>query len=140
MNKTKFALTAIIVGISALFIGKAIWPPAAELPEPTATQFLFFAFLALVEALFFGLGVAFVIFGMPYLKAASPKNQKKMLPSFISIAWLLLSWWPHDNLHFHIGEDLQGILYIDYGFHLTVIIASLILARHFFLLLKMAGK
>ena len=132
-TKTKFLIITFAVGIPALLIGRIIWPPAVGAPTPTAVQFAFFAFLGIVEALFFGLGVAFVALGAPYLKRLSAEVRKEMFAPFISLSWLLISWWPHDNLHIHTGEDLQAILYIDYGFHLTVIIASLILARYFFL-------
>lgn len=58
--------------------------------------------------------------------------------AYLSLSWLLISWWPHDNLHLHNGMNLQGLLYIEYGFHLTLIIASLILARAFVQTLKTA--
>ncbi len=129
---TQAALTTFAVGIPAFFMGRAIWPPAAGLPEPTAGQLPFFVFLAAVEALFFGLGVAFIALGAPLLKKLPAQERGKTVAAFVSLAWLLVSWWPHGNLHIHMGEDVQGILYIDYGFHLTVIIASLVLARYFF--------
>ena len=49
----------------------------------------------------------------------------------------MVSWWPHDNLHIHNGNDLQGLLYIEYGFHVTLIIAASVLA---FSLLTMLGS
>ncbi len=55
---------------------------------------------------------------------------------FIALPWMLVSWWPHDNLHVHNGMNLQGLLYIEYGFHLTLIIASLILTYGFLTSLK----
>ena len=47
---------------------------------------------------------------------------------YLSIGWFLVSWWPHDNLHIHNGMDMQGLLYIEYSFHVTLIIAALVLA------------
>jgi len=51
---------------------------------------------------------------------------------YLSIGWLMVSWWPHLNLHRHNeGGNLQGLLYIDYGFHVPLMIAALILAYSF---------
>ncbi|HEV8224498.1 MAG TPA: hypothetical protein VGP74_04510, partial [Rubrobacteraceae bacterium] len=50
--------------------------------------------------------------------------------------WFLVSWWPHDNLHIHNGEDLQGLLYIEYGFHVTLMLAGIVLAYSLLTMLK----
>ena len=47
------------------------------------------------------------------------------------MVWLLVSWWPHDNSHIHNGFDPAGLLIIDLTFHLTIILASLILTFYF---------
>ena len=54
---------------------------------------------------------------------------------FLCIIWLLISWWPHDNLHKHNGLNLQGLLFIEYGFHVTLMIVGAILALCFVRLL-----
>lgn len=44
----------------------------------------------------------------------------------------MVYWWPHLNLHRHDEADnLQGLLYIDYGFHVPLLIAAIILAYSF---------
>jgi hypothetical protein len=50
---------------------------------------------------------------------------------YLSIGWLLVSWWPHDNLHMHVGEDPQGLLFLTYGFHMTLLLGGLVLALSF---------
>ena len=50
---------------------------------------------------------------------------------FLSIGWLMVSWWPHDNLHMHTGIDLQKLLYIEYGFHVTLMVCAIVLAYCF---------
>ncbi len=55
---------------------------------------------------------------------------------YLSVGWFLVSWWPHDNLHIHNGMDLQGLLYIEYGFHVTLIVAALVLAFSLLTMLK----
>jgi hypothetical protein len=59
---------------------------------------------------------------------------------YLSIGWLLVSWWPYAHLHQVVGENLQALLYIEYGFHVTAIIAGLVLAYGFLLLLRQQSK
>ncbi len=58
---------------------------------------------------------------------------------FISIAWFLISWWPHDKLH-AFNKTLEGLLFIEYGFHLTLLIGGCILAYCFIRLLVPVGE
>jgi hypothetical protein len=39
-------------------------------------------------------------------------------------------------MHTHNGMDLQGLLYIEYGFHLTLMVAGLVLAYALLTLLR----
>ena len=59
---------------------------------------------------------------------------------YLSIGWLSVSWWPHGHLHQVVGENLEELLYIEYGFHVTAIIAGLLLAYGFLLLLRQQSK
>ena len=53
---------------------------------------------------------------------------------YLSIAWLMISWWPHIGMHVHNAPDnLQGLIYIDYLFHVPLMIAGAVLAYCFFL-------
>lgn len=38
----------------------------------------------------------------------------------LSIAWLLLEWCPHDSLHIANGLNMNGLLAIEYGLHVTL--------------------
>jgi hypothetical protein len=46
----------------------------------------------------------------------------------LSIGWPMVCWWPQDNLHISTGSNLQTLLFIEYGFHFTLMIATLALA------------
>jgi ABC-type Fe3+ transport system permease subunit len=48
----------------------------------------------------------------------------------------MVSWWPHLGLHASNGLDLQGLLYIDYLFHLPLEVAGVVLAYSFFSLFR----
>ena len=131
----KVLLITLVVGMPAFLLGPVLWPPSPDTPEVTAGQLLFFMILFVIEALLFGLGVAFILFGLPLVRQGARGSKPWTWAAFISIAWLLVSWWPHDNLHVHAGNDIQLILLIEYGFHFTLIIAALMLASFFVRLL-----
>ena len=59
---------------------------------------------------------------------------------YLSIGYLMVSWWPHLNLHTHNGMNLQGLLYIDYFFHLPLEIAGVALALCFISLMRNRPK
>lgn len=127
----KVLIVTLIFGIPAFLTGHMIWPPDPMSPAPTAAQLPFFMFLGVMESLVFGLGVSFIIFGYPLVKRIAPENRAFGWLVFIAISWLLVSWWPHDNLHTHNGMNLQGLLYIEYLFHGTLMIVGLILGLAF---------
>jgi hypothetical protein len=59
-------------------------------------------------------------------------------PVYVAIAWQLVSWWPHDNSHMASGIDLDGLLMIEYAFHMTLILSALVVARFFLATLRAA--
>ncbi|HLC32055.1 MAG TPA: hypothetical protein VJK51_05295 [Candidatus Nanoarchaeia archaeon] len=103
---------------------------------PTETQVPFFIVISIIGALGFGLGISFLFVAFPLLRNIRSEGKGLLIASYLSLIWLLISWWPHDNLHRHIGMDLQKLLYLEYGFHVTLIIAALIVAYGFFRMLK----
>ena len=83
-----------------------------------------------------GFGVAFLIFGLPVLRKVSPDSRPRAWAMYLSIGYLMVSWWPHLGMHAHNGLDLQGLLYIDYIFHLPLEVAGVVLAWSFFSLFR----
>lgn len=134
------ALTLGLAVVAFLFSPNAplggFWRPGPTVPMPSAAQLPLFILLNLAEVITFGLGVSFLVFGFPLVRAISPASQLLTRATHLSIAWLLLNWWPHDSLHLHFGLELNGLLAIEYGFHITLMIAGGILAGFFIILLK----
>jgi len=126
----------VVVAIPAMILGPIVWPPAEGGPEPTAGQLPFFIFLAAMESILLGLGVSFLIFGLPLVRRFAVGSEIRARAMYLAIGWLLVSWWPHDNLHIHVGDDMQGLLYIEYGFHVTLMICGLIVAYGFLAFLR----
>jgi hypothetical protein len=114
------------------------WRPSADIPVSGATgiQFILLLVLNIAEALAFGLGISFLVFGYPTVRAISRVSIGLTRAAHFAIAWLLLNWWVHDSLHIHVGMQLNGLLVIEYGFHVTLMIAGVILATFFLALVR----
>ena len=104
-------------------------------PEPTGIQIALLMIIGVIQTFVFGLGVAFLIFGYPLVNAA-PVKPGLALATYLSIAWSLINWWPHSNLHQTAGGDFASLIAIEYGFHITTILAGLIMAYFFVTVLR----
>lgn len=135
-TSTKVALLTAAVGVPAFFLGPVLFPPADVGVEPTAGQLPFFLFLAVGDALLLGLGVSFLSFGFPVMRKVSPDSRARAWAMYLSIGYLMVSWWPHLNMHASNGIDFRGLLYIDFFFHLPLEVAGVALALSFVSLMR----
>ena len=85
-------------------------------------------FSGAVEALSLGLGVAFVLFGWPRILRNTDSSRTRTIAVCASVSWLLVSWWPHENLVSYLGESARTLTYLEYGFQATLIICGVVLA------------
>jgi len=106
------------------------WAPGPDMPQAVGVQVPLFMLLGVIEALALGLGVAFLIFRYPTM-ARPGVSEPLTRAAHLSIAWILMNWWAHDSLHVHNGMYLTGLLRIEYAFHVTLIVAGVVLARFF---------
>ncbi len=136
MTWVKALVVTILVAVPAFLLGPFIWPPAESGPSPTAAQLPFLLLLNLVQATVLGLGVSFLAFGLPVVRRISPDSRPRAWAMYLSIGYLMVSWWPHVNMHAHNGADLHGLIIIDYLFHLPSMVSALVLAYCFFSLLR----
>jgi hypothetical protein len=137
----KVAAVTVVVGVVAFLASPeaplgGFWGAPAEVgPEPTGFQTLLFILIGLLQSFVFGLGIAFVIFGYRLISAA-PVSEGLALATYLSIAWSLINWWPHSNFHQTASGDINSLLAIEYGFHVTSILAGLIIAYFFVEILR----
>ena len=47
---------------------------------------------------------------------------------YLAIGYLMVSWWPHLNMHAANGVDFRGLLIIDYLFQLPLEVTAMVLA------------
>ena len=134
----KLLLVTLLFGIPAFLLAPRIWPMSSDWPAPTHQQFPFFVLIAVFDSLTFGLGIAFILFGWPIVRRMANDSGILAWVLYIIIAFMLVSWWPHDNLHSMVGTNMQGLLYIEYGFHVSQMICGAILAYSFLKLFRQA--
>ena len=136
---TKVAAVTVLCAVPAMALGRVIWPPAEGAHAPTGAQLPFFIGLSAIEGIALGLGVSLLLFGFGAVRRAAGSSPRAWAAQ-LSLAWLLVSWWPHDNLHAHIGDDMQALLYLEYGFHVTLMVAGAVLAYLFLTMALRAGE
>lgn len=113
-------------------LGRLVWPahPVDAEDEPTQAQLAGFIAVYAWQCVAFGVGVAFLAMGYPRVArlAGTPGLARA---AHLAIAWTLVNWVPHVNLHMHFGEDPAGLLAIEWAFHATLVIAGGVLMAFF---------
>ena len=131
----KWTLVTLVVAIVSFLVTPAIWPQPTNI-DPGGYLPLFIL-LSAFESLAFGLGVAFLVFGYPVV-ARSQGSLSLNLAAYLSVGWFLVNWWPHDNLHKVVQFNIPGLLGIEYGFHVTLILAGAVLVLYFWRTVRLA--
>lgn len=132
----KILIVTVVVAIPAFLLEPrgplgGFWAPHPGAPTPTGGLVPFFMLLGLLDALSLGAAVSFLIFGYPLVAVIGISSRGLTFAAYLSLAWVLGNWWAHDSLHQHHGFDLVPLLGIEYGFHVTMMIAGAILAVFF---------
>jgi hypothetical protein len=130
----KVLILILVVTVPAFLLGHVIWHPLGMAPSPG--QMPFFMVVSFFEALALGLGVSFLVFGLPLVRSVPSELKTRAWLMYLGIGWALVSWWPHGNLHMSNGDNMQRLLYIEYGFHVTLVISAAIVAYYFLSLLR----
>ena len=122
MSKKYVVALSIGLGLPAFVLARVIWPDPPGARPPSASLLPFLMVPAVFESLAFGAGVAFLIAGG---RAVARLGQPRWLTlaTYASVAWTLVSWWPHSNMH-RANTSLQGLAVIDWTFHITLIVAA----------------
>ncbi|HEX8219418.1 MAG TPA: hypothetical protein VF914_09410 [Chloroflexia bacterium] len=133
----KYLIVTVLVAIPAIPLGQMIWPAAAaesgdmHAAAPMATyQLVLFIVFSIIEALALGLGVAFLVFGLPFARRLAGNSGWLSWAVYLSIAWSLISWWPHDGFH-RSGPSVDVLLALEYGFHGTLMAGGAVLVLAF---------
>ena len=128
MKKFQYTLLAMILSAGTFLFALTVWPlPKIELGELRG----FFTVATAVEALLMGIGIAFVVYVLREHRMAIKSWRGLDWATFVSIAWILISGFPHDSQHLTHGADLRGLVSIEMLFHGSLAIAALVVMWQF---------
>lgn len=136
----KWIVVTLLLGIAAFLTSPnaplgGFWGSQVDGHTPDGIQRVLFMLLTAIQAFAFGFGIAFLFFGRRAVNSFLQAEGSLSLAVYLAISWSLLSWWPHSNLHQTLNpENLGGLLAIEYGFHVTLILGGLVIA--YFILMK----
>lgn len=116
---------AVLVGAQGPLGGFWGAPSSADLGIDGALLGAFVGY-GVIEALGFGLGIAWLVNGRSMLRRGG-----LAVAAYAAIGWALVSWFPHGALHQSIDEhDYGALIRIEYGFHATVLLAVAVVAAY----------
>ena len=129
MSKRFIVALTVGLAIPAFVLSRVIWPdpPGAAAPPPGLLPLLMVP--AIFEALAFGAGIAFLISAGRAL--VRHHADRLSVAAYVSAAWALVSWWPHSNMH-RANTTLEGLVLIDWTFHLTLIIGAAVIGTYLY--------
>ena len=87
----KVALVSALFAVPAMALGQVIWPAHPGNPEPSGGQLPFFILLSAFEAIAFGLGISFLLFGFPALLRLARGSWPRAWAMYLSVGWFLVS-------------------------------------------------
>lgn len=129
MSKQFFVALTVVLAVPAFTLSHVIWPdpPGTQAPPPGLLPWLMVP--AVFEALAFGAGIAFAVASVRAL--LRHQADRLAAAASVSAAWALVSWWPHSNMH-RANTTLEGLVVIDWFFHLTLIIGAAIIGTYLY--------
>ena len=128
MSRLRWMLVlTLVIGAVAFITGPKIWPMAYEVPMPPPNLLPAYIAFAAVEALAFGFAAAFALLGWPAIRDLRLGAGWLNRLLFVTLIWFMGNWWFHDNLHMHIGVDMRRLVYVEYGFHGSMLACAVIL-------------
>ena len=129
MNKPwQLFLLTVVVGLAAFLTGPKIWPMGQDVPMPPSNLLPGYIAVSAVEALAFGFAVAFAAFGWSAIRDLPLGSRWLNKLLFVTLCWFMGNWWFHDNLHMHVGLDMNRLLYVELFFHMSMLVCAVTLA------------
>lgn len=131
-----FLFITVVGGVCAFLLapqapfGERLWPAMLQLdPAPVGAQVGLFMLLGAIESLAFGAGLAVLLAGgEPVRRVFGAQHARLAAATHLSLFWLLWSWWLHVGMHMTSGMRAGRVLFIEYAFHVTSILAGAVLA------------
>lgn len=135
---------AVVMGIGSivaaivLFTVQGLVPTQTVCPAPSTGVIAILTIITIFECIYFGGGVAFMVFVGPMITKVLPKYRAKMWGIYICIGWFFLSWVPHISLH-HYLSGLAAAIALEICFHWPTCAATIFVTTFIYKILKAAA-
>ncbi|MDI5980698.1 AMP-binding protein [Amycolatopsis magusensis] len=120
---------AVFAALASYLLTDLFWPGSRNtdrVPQPWAA---FFHVLYAAESASFGLGVAYLFRGFRWI-ASLGRGRSLTVAAHLSLAWLLLAWWPQDNFYrLSSQQDWPRQAVLVFAFNITLMVAGAVLVR-----------
>ncbi|MFF4820168.1 amino acid adenylation domain-containing protein [Kitasatospora sp. NPDC001309] len=118
---------AIVVAFFAWGLTNVFFKGATDLSAvPDGGYHTWFELLYFFENLSFGAGMAFLFFGFPSVLRQG-RSFRLSVVTYLSIFWLLASWWPQDNLYrLTAADDWTREVVMVYVFNVPLMLAAMV--------------
>ncbi|MET8543774.1 hypothetical protein ABZW03_24440, partial [Kitasatospora sp. NPDC004799] len=127
-------VAALLVAVGALFAWMstdAFFPGATDLTAVPPGYRVGFRLLYLCENLAFGAGLSFLVLGFPAVLRQGRSFGLSLL-AHLSVGWLLVSWWPQDNLYrLTAATDWPRQTAMVFVFNVPLMLAAVVLVAFF---------
>jgi hypothetical protein len=120
-------VTALLVALAAFLLTDTLWPYSTDrsaVPQPWSGLFLV---LYVCECLAFGLGIGFLLFGRPLVRA-NGRSRPLTAITHLAIAWSSAAWWPQDNFYRLAAKtDWPRQAALVYVFNVSLMVAAAVI-------------
>ncbi|MBJ7600529.1 MAG: hypothetical protein DLM67_24935 [Candidatus Nephthysia bennettiae] len=130
MSKKYVVVLTVGLAIPTFLLSRVIWPNPPGAPVPPSGLLPFLMVPAVSESLAFGAGVAFLVAAGRALLGRT-EARGLAVAAYASAGWALVSWWPHSNMH-RVNTSFQGLVVIDWTFHLTLIAGAAVIGVYLY--------
>ncbi|WP_327730479.1 AMP-binding protein [Streptomyces sp. NBC_00487] len=127
LRVTGCAMLVVVLPLAAL-LTDVFWPGSTDLTHVPAPWSWLFRGLYLAELLAFCAGLAFLFAGRPLMRDQG-RSADLTTAAHLGIVWLLVSWWPQDNLYrLAAKDDWERQAALVYAFNVPLMIAAAVVA------------
>ncbi|MFI9162919.1 amino acid adenylation domain-containing protein [Kitasatospora aureofaciens] len=141
-DKDELGCYSLFVTVAATILARwstdHFYPGSTDLSGVPSDYHFWFGLLYWAESAAFGGGVAFLLFGLPAVLRQG-RSLRLSLLTYLSVSWLLASWWPQDNLYrLTAATDWPRETTMVYVFNIPLMLAAVVVVT--FLLSRPGAK
>lgn len=127
-RKYLWAIIFIIVSVLIFFVTPITFPPPPAMASQVAPDLLpHFLAIGLWGSVGIGVGISFLIIYGGLMRTFPHSARAPVMIFLAGGLWYTLLTWVHDGWHAINGDNIRGLVPIEYTFHMTDVIWGILL-------------